>query len=100
MMQEVTRTYLQKAKIGRKQSYQNLAVFPLLSPYATAPDYIMLDEALDRGLMEVAEVHESGSVPSQAPRRDLLFYHTAFCTGPGFDVSSCLDEQSYWEKSQ
>lgn len=63
MMQEVTRTYLEKAKIGRKQSYQNLAVFPLLSPYATALDYIMLDEALDRGLMEVAEVHESGSVP-------------------------------------
>ncbi len=62
-MQEVTRTYLEKAKIGRKQSYQNLAVFPLLSAYATALDYIMLDEALDRGLMEVAEVHESGSVP-------------------------------------
>jgi hypothetical protein len=63
MMEEVTRTYLEKAKIGRKQSFQNLAVFPLLSPYATTLDYIMLDEALDKELMEVAEVDESGSVP-------------------------------------
>jgi len=55
-MQEVTRAYLENAKIGRKQSYQNLVVFPLLSPYATALDYIMLDEALDKGLMEAAEV--------------------------------------------
>jgi hypothetical protein len=62
-MAEVTSTYLEKAKIGRKQSFQNLAVFPLLSPYATALDYIMLDEALDKELMEVAEVGESGSVP-------------------------------------
>jgi hypothetical protein len=57
-MQEVTRTYLEKAKIGRKQSYQNLAVFPLLSPYATALDYIMLDEALDKGLVKVADVDD------------------------------------------
>ena len=56
MVQEFTRTYLKKAKIGRKQSYQNLAVFPLLSHYATALNYIMLDEAPDKGLMEVAEV--------------------------------------------
>jgi len=63
MMQKVTRKYVEKAKIGRKQSYQNLAVFPLLSPYAAAVDYIILDEALDQALIQVVEVDESGSVP-------------------------------------
>jgi hypothetical protein len=63
VMEKVIKNYLEQAKIDRKQSYRNLAVFPLLSPYATAVDYITLDEALDRGLMEVIEVDESGSVP-------------------------------------
>jgi len=76
-MKEATRKYLEKAKIGRKQSYRNLAVFPLLSPYATALEYIMLDEALDKGLMEVAEVDASGSVPelkvvNQSPKMILI----------------------------
>ena len=62
-MQKVIRNYLEQAKVGRKRSYRNLAVFPILSPYAAAVDYIMLDEALDEGLIEVVEVDEEGSVP-------------------------------------
>jgi len=30
-MQDVMKTYLKQRKIGRKQSYKNLAVFPVLS---------------------------------------------------------------------
>lgn len=62
-MQAVIQTYLDEAKIGRKQSYRNLAVFPLLSGYAADMGYITLDEALSEELIEVMEVDESGSVP-------------------------------------
>ena len=62
-MQEVIRNYLEQAKVGRKRSYRNLTVFPILSPYSTTVDYMMLDEALDEELIEVVEVDEEGSVP-------------------------------------
>jgi hypothetical protein len=62
-MKQVIRDYLERAKVGRKQSYRNLSVFPLLSPYDAAVDYILLDEALEQGLIEVVEVDEGGSVP-------------------------------------
>jgi len=45
-MQTVIQGYLDKVKIGRKQSHRNLAIFPLLSGYTTALDYMTLDEAL------------------------------------------------------
>jgi len=62
-MQSVIQGYLDKVKIGRKQSHQNLAVFPLLSGYTTAFDYMTLDEALAGGLIEVTEVSHGGAVP-------------------------------------
>lgn len=62
-MEKVMKDYLAEAKIGRKQSYKNLAVFPLLSAYSTSVDYITLDEALTSGYVEIGEVDESGSVP-------------------------------------
>jgi len=45
-MQSVIYGYLDKVKAGRKQSHRNLTVFPLLSGYTTALDYMTLDEAL------------------------------------------------------
>jgi hypothetical protein len=62
-LQTVIQTYLNEAKIGRKQSYRNLAVFPLLSGYAADWEYITLDEALTEDLIEVMEKDEVGSVP-------------------------------------
>ena len=47
-LQTVIQTYLDEAKIGRKQSYRNLAVSPMLSGYAADWEYITLDEALGR----------------------------------------------------
>ena len=35
-MQTIIQNYLKEAKIGRKQSHRNLAIFPLLSSYAIA----------------------------------------------------------------
>ena len=62
-MQEIIKGYLEQARIGRKQSYKNLAVFPLLSTYALDLEYLLLDEALAEELIEVVEVDKSGSVP-------------------------------------
>lgn len=58
-MQEVIRNYLEQARVGRKRSYRNFAVFQILSPYAATVDYIMLDEALDEELIEVVEKEDS-----------------------------------------
>jgi len=48
-MQEVIREYLEGAKIGRKQTYKNMAVFPLLSEYSLSLEYMLLDELLSTG---------------------------------------------------
>ena len=62
-MQTVIESYLEQVKIGRKQTYKNLAMFPLLSTYSVPLDYLILDEALTEGLIEVVEVDKGGSVP-------------------------------------
>jgi len=62
-VQAVIKNYLNEAKIGRKQSHRNLAMYPLLSSYAAGLEYITLDEAFSQGLIEVIERDEAGSVP-------------------------------------
>ena len=62
-METVIRNYLQEARIGRKQGYKNLDVFPLMSGQTATLDYLILDEAFSAGLIEITEVHEGGSVP-------------------------------------
>ena len=63
-MQEVIKEYLEKAKVGRKQVYKNMAVYPLLSDYSLGLEYILLDEALGSGVIEVTEVNDHGAVPN------------------------------------
>lgn len=55
--------YLDTLKVGRKQVYKSLTIFPLLSTYRIAVDYLTLDEALEKSLFEVTEVDTDGSVP-------------------------------------
>ena len=50
-------------KLGRKQFYKSLAIFPLLSTSSLGLDYLLLDEALSEDLIEVEEVDKAGSVP-------------------------------------
>ena len=76
-METVIQGYLDKVKVGRKQSYRNLAVFPLLSGYATGLDYMTLDEGLAGGLIQVTEVSQGGTVPelkvvNKSPRMVLI----------------------------
>lgn len=76
-MEEIINNCLELAKIGRKQSYKNLALFPLLSTYSLDLDYLLLDEALSEGVMEVVEVGQEGRVPelkvlNKSPRMILI----------------------------
>ena len=54
-MEEILKNYLDRIKIGGKQVYKNLALFPLLSNLAIPLEYLTLDEALADGLVEVTE---------------------------------------------
>jgi len=54
---------LSRAELGERQSYRNLSLFPLLADGIAEPDYLLLDEALERGCARVTEVSEQGSVP-------------------------------------
>ena len=72
-MQSVIQGYLDKVKVGRKQSHRNLAFFPLLSGYPTTLDYM----TLEGGHIEVTEVSEGGTVPelkvvNKSPRMVLI----------------------------
>ncbi|MBC8421194.1 MAG: hypothetical protein H8E10_21665 [Desulfobacterales bacterium] len=62
-MDIVIKNYLEQLKVGRKQSYKNLSLYPLLSTYSSGLDYLLLDEALSENLIEVVEVGSDGSVP-------------------------------------
>ena len=59
-MQNIISDYLGQVKVGRKQSHKNLAMFPLLSTYGSDLDYLLLDEALREGVVEVVEVSKEG----------------------------------------
>ncbi|MFO7598242.1 MAG: DUF6569 family protein [Candidatus Desulfacyla sp.] len=54
---------MENLKVGREQVHKNLALYPLLSAYSAAVEYLLLDEALSGGLIEVVEVSGGGSVP-------------------------------------
>ncbi len=62
-MENVVKKYLEELKSGRRQSYKNLTVFPLLSAYSSTLEYLLLDEAIRLGLLTVSEVSDLGSVP-------------------------------------
>jgi hypothetical protein len=60
---EAIRTFLEKVKLGGKQSHLNMTLVPLLAPDAGEQDYLILEEALTQGVVEIAEVSHGGSVP-------------------------------------
>ena len=62
-MQDIIKEYLEQVKVGRKQSFKNLTVYPLLSTYSVPLDYLTLDEALSGNVLDIVEVDRDGSVP-------------------------------------
>jgi hypothetical protein len=57
------KSFLNKAKLARKQSYKNLTIFPLLAPNGTKLDYMTLEQGLDQNLVQITELDQDGSVP-------------------------------------
>lgn len=58
-------TTLASVTFGPEVSFENLTMIPLVSkhPGTSCTDYVVLDEALASGLVEITEVSEQGSVP-------------------------------------
>jgi hypothetical protein len=63
IMEKIITDFLAQLKVGRKQSFKNLSIYPLLSNYYLTFDYIMLDEALNQNSIEILEIDKEGSVP-------------------------------------
>jgi hypothetical protein len=57
-------------KLAQQQTHANLTLFPLIGDGDFAPDYLLLDDALDRHLVRVTEVSTGGSVPELALEND------------------------------
>lgn len=62
-MNNLVSDYLNRLTICTKQSYRNMTVFPLLCGQDAPCDYLLLDEALEKNLINITEVDESGTVP-------------------------------------
>lgn len=54
--------FVEKLRLGEPQSFEGLTVIPLLSEHIADVPFVTLDEALARGLIELEEVSEAGSV--------------------------------------
>jgi hypothetical protein len=63
MKMDAIQTFLGTLKQGGKQSHLNMTLIPLLASDAGDPDYIILEEALSQGVVDVTEVSQGGSVP-------------------------------------
>lgn len=56
-------TFLDTLKVGRRQSQEALAIFPLMAPDSGLPDYLTLEEAISEGSVRITEASEWGIVP-------------------------------------
>ena len=50
-METVLQDFFKIVEIGRKQAYKNMVMYPVLSDYSTDLDYLLLDEAFQKGLL-------------------------------------------------
>ena len=62
-MTDTIKNYLTKIQIGAEQSFKNLSMFPLLSDYSIPFDYLTIDNAISKDLVEVLEIKQNGSAP-------------------------------------
>ncbi len=56
-------TLSSRISLGSSQTFRNLMVVPLLDPSSPTAGWLTLDDALARGVTEITEVSEAGSVP-------------------------------------
>jgi hypothetical protein len=63
MTMEAIQAFVERVKLGGKQSHLNLTLIPLFAADAGVPDYLILEEALTQRTVEITEVSHGGSVP-------------------------------------
>ena len=61
--QKTIKNALSRIQIGTESTFGNMTIFPLLNGDSGSADYLTLDEALGRGLVQITEVSVQGSVP-------------------------------------
>jgi hypothetical protein len=54
--------FMDICRLARKQTHRNLTVFALLGEKVFDPDYLLLETALEEGLVEICELGPEGSV--------------------------------------
>lgn len=62
-MIEALTEFIASLQIGEAQTYRNLTIFPLAGLTYPHDDYLLLDEALDLGTVEITEKTPEGTVP-------------------------------------
>lgn len=60
---EQIKSFLETVKLARKQTFQNLTVYPLLKADGVAPDYLTVEQALAAESIRITEVSDQGNVP-------------------------------------
>ncbi len=62
-MENAMRNFAADLKLGETQTYRNIDIIPLFCGNGSGPDYIMLRDAMDLGVVTITELSEGGSVP-------------------------------------
>jgi hypothetical protein len=62
-MDSIISDYLSKLEFGELKVFNNMAIFPLLTSINESPQYLTLKEALEKRLLTITEVSQTGSVP-------------------------------------
>ncbi len=56
--------FMDSLSVGETQSKFNLSMTPILAKNPAEADYLLLDQALEKDVIEISEVSDSGSVPN------------------------------------
>ena len=62
-MEKTISQYFSSLEFGKIQHHKNMAVIPLLTSADSSPNYLTLEEALDKRLLKIVELNDGGSVP-------------------------------------
>ncbi len=62
-MDPIVKKYLDSFELGEIQAFKNMGVIPILTSLNESSEYLTLKEALEKNVLKITEVSQSGSVP-------------------------------------
>jgi hypothetical protein len=62
-MEKIISSCLSNLSLGELKQFKNMGVIPLFAPSNGGPPYLVMKEALEKGLLTVTEIGQSGTVP-------------------------------------